>query len=323
MASTMSVSNLLHMVRLRDIDRAPADNDKLDRNLNTEKVLTRLLDNSAFEQAYGGVPFVIATPYGARFSETAWDPAEVDKRTREAHVGQMLSILAELGTPLATELTTSDGSATLADVVADSVANFTWDQELYWIGQALVMYLPPEQVSWENKFGESFSFEALAERLLSAPPGESGPCGGTHALYTLAVMLQAQLHHPGVLCQTLETKIEQYMRAASIALTASQSPDGSWIRNWSAARTKTVSETRGPAFAPPEYDPIWITGHILEYQVLLPEHLRLSEARLTRAAAYILKQMGAIPPEAIQAHACAYTHGIHAIQALGYADSRR
>jgi hypothetical protein len=323
MASTMSVSNLLHMVRLRDIDRAPDGNDKFDRALNTVEVLKRVLNYPAFDQAYGGLPFLIATPHGARFSETAWDPAAVDKRTREAHVGQTLSILAELGMSLATELTTSDGGAALADVVADSLANFTWDQELYWIGQALVMYLPPEHTSWENKFGDSFSFEALGERLMRAPPGESGPCGGTHGLYTLAVVLQAQQRYPGVISEALERNIERYMQAASMALAASQSSDGSWTKNWSTPRAVTAASVRGPTFALPEYDPIWITGHILEYQVLLPEHLRLSEARLTQAAAYILKQMAAIPTEAIQAHACAYTHGIHAIQATAYAGDRR
>ncbi len=324
LAQSMSVSNLLHMIRLQGVVPAPAARAGA-AGLNAAEVLSRVLNHDAFERAYGGMPYIVSTPHGVRFSESAWDPAMADKRTREAHVGQTLSILAELGVPLDAELTTPDGNALLADVVEDALANFTWDQELYWIAEALVMYLPPERTAWENKFGASFSFDSLAERLLIAPPGAGGPCGGTHAMYALAIMLQAQRRFPGVLNPAVERRIERYMQASAAALGASQAPDGSWTSNWAvqpADRAATRRDANRPAFAPPAYEPIWITGHVLECQVALPGDLRVSEARLTRAAAYILTQMGDIPPDAIQAHACAYTHGIHAIEAVYLADGR-
>ncbi len=152
-----------------------------------------------------GGPYLIDSPYGIHpIQSGSYDAVEY---RAESHYGKLTMLMALAGMPLSTPVTTSSGRVgTLADVLQDTIMNFGWEQELEFIGCSLAFWLPPER-SWSNKFGETFTFDELMDRLLAAPLGK-GCCGGTHVPYTVVVLLRVNEQH-----QILELKTKERAEA--------------------------------------------------------------------------------------------------------------
>jgi hypothetical protein len=214
---------------------------------------------------------------------------------------------------------TSDGAATLQSVIDDAIDNYTQDQEPYWTVAAFALYLPPQQLSWTNKFGVVHTFSDAAQHLMSRPPGQLGPCGGTHALYTLAVLQRVDTQYPEVLNAETDDAAHDFQQRACRALADTQAQDGSWGLDW--ARTLSDGSADG---APPvqsilaaeQSRRIWMTGHLLEWQSMLPPESRIPPPQLERAVEFLLRETTRIDPVALRQNLCAYTHGIRAIQRL-------
>jgi len=309
----MTIPGLLHCIRLDGIDAAINSSSEAQK-VGKQDVLERLCSQSSFKQAYPiSRAYLVPTQHGARFSEVPWSPTVIELSTREAHCGQTLSVLAELGVPATQPIRTSRGTVTLQAVVDDAVANFTYDMELYWITTALAMYLAP-QSEWTNKYGHHFSFSEVASRLMSKPVGESSPCGGTHTLYTLAVLLQVHEQHGILETHEAVSEIRRHLKAASAELCESQADSGSWDSLWTKRQYALVDRRYKVRFAKSESHYTWMTGHHLEWQALLPEELRVPRERLVSAANFVLSQMQS--REAAVSQPCRYSHGIRAIQLL-------
>ena len=107
----------------------------------------------------------------------------------ERHIDQILAAFAESGLPARQEIRDTSGIHTIKDLLDSSRRRVARGQELEWTLSAYLIYLP-NQDTWENRFGERFSYADICESLL-ADDLESGACGGTHRLYTLARALQA------------------------------------------------------------------------------------------------------------------------------------
>jgi hypothetical protein len=309
---TMSMPGILHCIRIGQ--DSPSEASDPTNEISHDEALARILDAPRFGNVYDGArPYLVATLSGARFSEIPWSFTFVDKLTREAHWGQTLSVLAELGVPSSQPIRTSAGENTLLAVIDDAVANFSFHDELHWISVALAMYLPPQR-EWTNKYGETFTFSKIAERLMAQGPGESRACGGTHTLYTLAVLLQVHEKHD-ILFQHTAKSVRDYLKAASDQLSRFQQSDGSWGSVWT-ERQKADDEGHAFHLASPVSHYLWMTGHHLEWQAVTPTALRIPRDQLAQAARYVVRQTQMITVDDIIQEPCRYAHGPRAVQLL-------
>jgi hypothetical protein len=311
--SSISIAGMLHCIRFRDVQPRPTIPGE--EVLSIDDVLELVCDHSAFERQYGHArPCVLKTPHGMRFSEASWTPTPTETSTREAHVGQTLSVLGELGMPPSHALRAPDDVGNVRDVVNDMTATFNLSQEPYWTTIALALYLPP-QTEWTNKFGHCFSFDDLAAKLTASPVGEAGPCGGAHALYAIAVLLQVNDQYP-ILSPASQRDATAFLRQAAQELEQSQHPDGSWDDLWTRRQLSHAKLIGRKLLAPESTRGLWITGHHLEWMAIVPAELRTSDDRLRRAAQYVLRETARIPTEMLRSEPCRFSHGLRAIQLL-------
>jgi hypothetical protein len=273
-----------------------------------DRVIDRLLDHDEYVRAFKPHhPLLVRTRYGVRFAEQLDEIVGDERLGREAHVGQLISALAECGIPLDRPIRTPEGPATLKDVLDDLIANFTLDNELDWSLMALTLYLPPAK-GWRNKFGAEFTFDQLASRFLERPLGEGSPCAGTHTLYTLALMLQAN-RRSHILAPVVEGRIVGYLASARDQLARAQHADGYWTVDW--AKNNPLRGGRGDVI-----DAVWMTGHHLDWMAIVPTDLRISEPGLVRASRFVCQQAAAHDRDTVVARCCSFFHGIRATQRL-------
>ena len=84
----------------------------------------------------------------------------------EAHFGQLLKILAESGLPVTATVETASGwNGSIADVLQDTILRFSLAEELEFVSDALVLWLPPAQ-TWSDRFGEAHDFNEVTNKLL-------------------------------------------------------------------------------------------------------------------------------------------------------------
>jgi hypothetical protein len=201
--------------------------------------------------------------------------------TATAHRDSLLSAAASAGLPLDTVMHTTEGSATLRDVLRRSIAVFSLEGgEIDWTAQAYALYFPEGQTSWVNRFGQSHSFDDLAEHLMSLPRGE-GTCYGTHHLYALAVILNVHDRVSRV-SDSAATAVREYLRRTSEHLTKYQHPEGSWGGGW--------EEEKRPELVQPMKTlggRLRATGHHLEWIALVPRELGPDEPVVQKALSFL------------------------------------
>lgn len=303
-----SVGELLHYGRLWGLD-----DDCLQDALGGESAKDVLLRTEAFEKAFETHqgPLLGETLHGARYRELRdrhwWNEVNV----REGHIGQCLSTLAEAGVPLSAEISTPHRDRRLRDVLCDLVANYNEEIELDWVGVALALYLPPRS-TWKNKYGQTFTFDRLAAQLVQRKLGRGSPCGGTHTLYTFAVLLQANQRHP-ILSDSTEQAILNCLDEARGTLEASQLQSGAWDADW-AKEAGGASGQRTRRWS--DLEEFSITGHHLEWMGLVRPALRVSKPCLVRAARFVCDQTASVEKRDIVAFPCGYTHGVRGLSLL-------
>src|SRR5262249_37615733 len=118
---------------------------------------------------------------------------------------------------------------TLQLVLDDLMANFVLEGEIYWDAVALALYVPPAR-AWKNKFGKEFTFDVLAEELLSRPVLDSA-CAGTHRLIALTILLRVD-EEERILSSAVHDRVYSLLKEVAQTLTVNQRADGAWQANW-------------------------------------------------------------------------------------------
>ncbi len=268
-------------------------------NVDLQREVRRVVRHADFRQTFPQSPPLFF------HSALGW---EVRQRTApnmqhhweyEHHVDQFLATCAEIGVPLGLPVETNHGSFTVGELLDASRRSFDASQEIWWSLVAFCKYLPDE-AQWENRFGETCSYEAMAEAIL-ARPLDDGSCGGTHKQFAIASLLRDGSFH--CITDDLRKRCEDYLTRSSRLLEHSQLPNGAWSPQWAKAGSVAlgVGPTRGD-------DLVRITGHALEWIEVVPDSLRPSRDCVAHALRFLIEALGRSDSTSIQKDYCAYSH---------------
>src|SRR5262249_47584281 len=152
----------------------------------------------------------------------------------------------------------------------------------------------------------------VSRELLGREPNQSACCG-THRLVSLAVMLRVDADTP-VLSDAVRWQVREVLRETAQTLAACQDESGSWDATW-------FQHLRG---APPlnsnqivqgDIGRLVVTGHHLEWLMLLPEDLQPSAEVFTSGAHWLHKVLMASSsdPEWVAANYCPVIHAARSI----------
>lgn len=322
-----TISGVIHALRLFSTDEAPPSGRP-----GVVEMRSLFLDDSACGSWYPGKHAVIPTRHGARFVDIS---ATTNNKGGEAqaHRDQCLAVLAELGIPLSARIATPNKAIPVKDVLADALANFDPDQELEWTAAAFVLYLPPAN-AWTDKFGRKFDFDSLAMKLMARPFYRTS-CYGSHTLNTLALLSRVDQKHR-LLSYDVRTKVATLLHASAKFLENQQDASGSFPTNWyfPLLREAWYRELIGPgdhekiAKKLNEWRwtqdgktsianaPIHVTGHHLEWMLLLPSEQRCSNSVFERGANYLLGRLSQIGESDAKISYCPVTHAVRVLRHL-------
>ncbi len=294
----VSISGLCHLLLFYGL--GPTDLPMFPSGTMALKALT---DEPTSIQTFGKSPFV-RTRNGLRYFVID-DPlgrAEIG----ETHRDQVLATFAALDLPLNTPIHLKDGTFSISDLLAESVANFNFDQtEPAWTVIAYAKYLPPKK-EWVNRFGERASFSQLANHLLAVDMSRQS-CAGTHIFEAVARIYQADRTMP-ILDEKTQKQVYHYLQTKTDQIVRRQEPGGAWNWNWCDAIDRKVPTTF------PDY--ILVTGHILEALNALDSSLRPSESTFARAAGWLSHSLVSQEIHAAEAGSwiCPFTHAARSLQ---------
>lgn len=301
------VPDLLHLLELWGPDAAFPDVAPFPTPFDAAPVSGRdalafLLQGEGFEKYYSHKDLenwlLTRTPHGVR--EQVGDLPSLSP-----HVDNLLAVCAEGGLPLSTPIRTKGGEASLAVLLADSLARFEPGQEIEFTAVALARYLPPER-SWTDRFGRPHSLDEVVDALLATPAGQ-GVCAGTHVPISLATLHRIG-EERGVLSASKLARIEERLRGLTRLLEHAQADDGSWDDHWAGSPTEAESGN-------PDITKIHITSHHIQWMCLGPESCRVSDAEAERATRFLVRAMTSLD-DATLPESRFYTsisHGAHAL----------
>jgi hypothetical protein len=193
----------------------------------------------------------------------------------EDHRDQYLHCLSVTDVPLDTPLRCQGRTFQLKDLLEASLADAIPDMELPWTVSAYARYLKPGQ-TWKNKFGQTLSLGDLVRALLQHP---GTACGGTHALYAMARVLdRPQLRADktlDALWPALQERLDEQVRE----LQQNQQEDGEF----------RLSALKGDGKTLPYR--IVADGHSIEWLSLYLPAQRLREPWLVRAATKLCEDL--------------------------------
>jgi hypothetical protein len=276
--------------------------------------LDLLLDAPRAQAYFGvGLPFV-ATTHGARVPLYR-DALMSSQPNTQAHAGQLLAALAEQGVPLDRAIQFGGNArGTVADLLTDLLANFTLHGEISWDVVAIAVYIPPSR-SWKNKWGEQFTFDHIVKELSSREPAEAA-CAGIHDEIALTVVLKVD-QAVGILSPGARSALHERLANRVSTSAKTQREDGSWGLQW--YEEPDVFEAR--ELSPPESEvAILVTGHLLEWLMLLPHELQPDDDSIySRAGEWLLAALNLQTqrPEWIRERYCPLIHAARALKFLG------
>lgn len=243
-----------------------------------------VLDADRSATLFDGARALVQTRYGAAFPLVERSTVSAHQCGAQAHRGQALAALATAGIRLDQPIKLDAGNAgTVRMLLDDLCANFALDGEIYWDCLALSLYLPP---SWTNKFGERLTFDDLATELISRGYDDSA-CFGTHQLIALTVLLRVDALER-VLSKNRRDAVRGCLRDAVALLSRTQEEVGVWSSNWSKQPIDETPYAKLFGVAPPSLlERVHVTGHHLEWLVLLPDDLRPAEPLLAASAKWL------------------------------------
>jgi hypothetical protein len=299
--NSVSISGLCHALIFYGL--GPTDLPGFPSGLDVLKTLT---DEDADVRTFGRSPFV-RTRHGLRYylSQDPLSPTAFG----ESHRDQCLATLIAMDLPLTTPIHLHMGSLSIADLVSESVANFSFEQgEMAWTAMAYARLLPPK-VDWVNRFGERTSFSQLTRYLISRNRHLES-CAGTHIFQALAC-----LDHADRIYHLLDSETRQclatYLRMVLQEAVARQQPDGSWGKTWCHLITNDQVAPLTP-FA----NRIPVTGHIYEAFGVLDTCWQPAAEVSQRAAAWLKASLASPEIRSGGDWLCPFTHAARAARKL-------
>lgn len=233
-----------------------------------------------------GASYLLDSPFGIHPVLAGSDDA-IEYRA-EAHYGQLLMVLGEVGVPATTPVTTSSGRVgNVADIYQDAVMRFSLAHELEFIGCALAYWHPPHK-TWKDQFGNEYSFDQLLSQLIALPLGK-GACGGCHVPYTVVTILRVNEDFP-ILSNEVRDKARRWLTTLAQLLEYRLSASGGWDKSWSGN-----SDARF-IWGDDLLDRITATGHHLEWIALAPTGARPSDVTIERAVKALRQDVEALQP---------------------------
>ncbi|HEX7379514.1 MAG TPA: hypothetical protein VF278_20495 [Pirellulales bacterium] len=231
---------------------------------------------------------------------------------RQAHPGQLLAALARQGVPLARKLSVGDDVFSVEDILADATANFDRDApQIEWTAAALAMYLPPRK-DWFDQHGRRCSFDDLATELLRRDVrSRELSCAGIHVLEALVLLLRVDERY-GILSSVQRQRTREYLGRHVAGLTKTQADDGGWSINWSdttKVRPDVAPHTMG-------HQRVHVTGHHVDWMLMLPADMMPSQDVFDRAAAWLLASLLGWDQANLTNTYCPYSHAAHVIKTL-------
>lgn len=249
------VSGLLHALILHEFgDLGLTGMGQPATGLDALRILT---DERRAIVFFGETQFV-RTRNGLRFRLQGLDGGGDGDWRGESHRDQSLSTFAMMKLPKDTPIYVEDEKLSIADLISESVANFTFKQgEMNWTAIAYAHYLPPN-THWTDRFDRTTTFSELTEHLIETGL-EKQSCGGLHMFQAVAAIESADAKH-GILDRKTRIRCRNFVRELLNKAKASQNEDGSWNNRWhviTSDATESIEETSLT-------DRIIVTGHMLE-----------------------------------------------------------
>jgi hypothetical protein len=255
-----SSSLCLHMVSafgseisLRTTD--DAEEKLLDILLNQERAIEVLGHPTLFESNYG------IRPYAHREAG----------RGSQAHHDQILCCLAQVGVRSSCRCNVNNRDRTVADLLADSEAEFyIAKNELAFTAIAYAHLLPPRQ-RWVNKYDEEFGFSDIVDELLSRDIGTSH-CFGTHLFEAMIVIDRVDREISPILNPASRKRLEERIEELARIAVSRQQADGSWGSQWfqlePLARNEEMLTQRSK---------LLVTGHLIQMLAKLPDRFEVED----------------------------------------------
>lgn len=310
-----NVSDVLHVLRVHGLNSTPKGSE-----YSSGHEMLALLCDEEISASFFGHSAIVSTRYGARFP-TFVPSIQSPIRSMEVHRDQCLAVLGELGVPLHHKLAINGQNKCLHDVLKDSIANFYIDQqELEWTAVAYGCYLPPAR-SWQNRFGETATFDDVATILLNRSLSDA-TCAGTHRLFTLTILLRIDREHIPIFSLGMREKVLAWLKECLGIALKSRSADGSWDLSWHPSVLKAP-----PDYWTPAHDGrmvrILATGHLAEWMLYLPEDLKVPDEVLRQSGMWCFERLRIATPRQIEGAFCPYSHCASVVRHLAFMDSEK
>jgi len=276
-----------------------------------------LLDVPRAVEMFGGGSILSATRYGLRAPISQESLLGTDQSAAMAHRGQYLAVLGGLGVAAERPIRLADGSTRpVAALRDDLMANFALDGEIAWDAVALAYYIV--KPTWTNKFGHVFTFDQLAGELDSRDPGQAS-CGGTHDLTALTTLIKVDRLKPILSDAGRDRAIAAVSRRVAHVRDA-QLGDGSWDLRWHRG-APTGAAGRATSSPYSSGDSLIVTGHLLEWLILLPEPLRPEAEVYRRGATWVAAALRAFgdDPARVDKLYCPLIHATRSLRLLSRA----
>lgn len=308
-----STSLFIHLLLLNGPEATLASSTSVETKESDRKLILDVLLDNSLARRHLGSPIFFRGDNGVRVIDSK---LTARGRPSEAHRDQLLATFGAVGLPLSQKLKMGDAPITLASVLQDSIANFDLTQkELEWTTLAYLHYLPPQR-DWTNRFGERFSFDALARELLHRPlTGAS--CNGLHILISLAAMMQVD-DQLTILSEDAREAIRKRLLVSLEIVIKMQETDGSW-----AARCLYAIPGARPIYSKQVELDIAdttslrqaITSHLIMWLYALPSGFNVPDERVQEAANWLSDRLAEMKSEDLWRQYCPVSHSLAATDA--------
>jgi hypothetical protein len=248
-----------------------------------------------------------------------FEMAEKDDRKSTEHRDQTLAALAESGVALDVPLEAEDSTFEVRDLLRTSLNEFHLGQEeISWTASAYIAYLPP-QTTWQNRYGERYSFDRLVEEIMQRSLTKES-CGGTHLVMALTKAARVDHDVMAILDPGVRERLVGHLRGKVSEAVGSQLEDGSWPLNWSPSGTVRPEFE----FTPDSTDTtgVAITGHLLEWFHLLPEDLKPPAGTVKAGTVWMRSKLRSASRESVTGDFCPYTHAVVSLDLAASAPTR-
>lgn len=277
---------------------------------NGADLLRALINDRVGAETFGS-PTLVRTRYGVR---AALVPS--DLRAAEHHRDQLLAVLGELGYPAATEMIVGEVSFSVRDLIADSLANYHADQaEIGWTAMAYALYLPPRK-QWVNKFGETFTFDDLAETVLTRSLHKES-CVGSHLVWATLALYRVDREFTPLVSEMMRSRLHRRIQEYVDAAISNQNADGSWGSDWYGVESMPERWLHNVPDPDSFHSKLVATSHIPQWLMAMPSNIDVPDTILHEAGRWLIRVLGAAdhPPSPTE-HFCPVSHAGSFLQTI-------